>query len=157
MLHYRFAQESNVDLYYEWANDESVRSNSFNQSKIDYDSHVNWFLRKLNDKNCFFYLFFNEKKEAVGQVRIERTGNETIIGISIDALHRGHSYSCEMLKKSCNDFLEKYPLDKITAYIKIENTPSLKSFQKAGFRDLEEVIMESSKSFKLSYYLLESD
>ena len=157
MLHYRFAQESDVDLYYEWANDVSVRSNSYSQSKIDYDIHVNWFLRKLNNKNCFFYLFFNEKKEAVGQVRIEKKGNETIIGISIDTFHRGHSYSCEMLKKSCHDYLEKYPLDKITAYIKIENTLSIKSFQNAGFMDLQEVNFEGVKSCKLDYFFLEID
>ncbi len=157
MLHYRFAQESDVDLYYEWANDESVRSNSYNQSKIDYDSHVNWFLRKLNDKNCFFYLFFNEKNEAVGQVRVEKKENETIIGISIDSNHRGNSFSTEMLKKSCNDYLEKHPFDKITAYIKIENTASLKSFQNAGYKDLEEVNLEGSNSFKLTCCLFEKD
>jgi RimJ/RimL family protein N-acetyltransferase len=157
MLNYRFAQESDVDLYYEWANDESVRSNSYNQSKIDYDSHVKWFLKKLLDKNCFFYLFFNKKNEAVGQVRIEKKETETIIGISIDSNHRGNSYSTEMLKKSCNDYLEKHPFNKISAYIKIENTSSLKSFEKSGFRDLEEVIMESSKSYKLSYNLFERD
>ena len=102
-------------------------------------------------------MFFNEKKEAVGQVRIERKETETIIGISIDSNHRGNSYSTEMLKKSCNDYLEKHPYDKITAFIKIENTASLKSFQKAGYRDLEEVNLEGSKSFKLIYYLLERD
>lgn len=146
-LSFRYATETDVDLYFKWASDETVRLNSFNQSVIIYENHVNWFLSKLKDENCFFYLFMQEG-QPVGQVRIQK-GEETIIGISIDAAFRGKSLSSAMLKLACDDFLNKYPDDSIVAYIKVENIASYNSFKKAGFDKEEMVTVSGFRSFKL--------
>lgn len=146
-LSFRYATEADVDLYFKWANDEAVRLNSFNQSAIVYENHFNWFLSKLKDENCFFYLF-QQQGEPVGQVRIQR-GEETIIGISIAAAFRGKSLSSAMLMQACDDFLNRYPDEIIVAYIKVENIASYHSFKKAGFEDEGKVIVSGFNSFKL--------
>src|SRR5205085_124383 len=46
-LHFRFANEYDVDLYFRWANDPLVRTNSFNQAIVIYQDHVKWFQSKL--------------------------------------------------------------------------------------------------------------
>ncbi|MCW3083821.1 MAG: UDP-2,4-diacetamido-2,4, 6-trideoxy-beta-L-altropyranose hydrolase [Bacteroidetes bacterium] len=148
-LHFRFATEEDTDLYYKWANDPSVRANSFSQEKVIYEDHVRWFRLKLTSENCFFYLFSNDRDEPVGQVRIDKSGAEIVIGISIDEAFRGKSLAVEMLKKATGNYLQKFPEASITAYIKVENTSSLNSFRKAGFTNEENVEVQGCKSYKL--------
>lgn len=146
-LNFRFANVADVDLYFNWANDETVRSNSFNQNAITFDKHVSWFFEKLRDDTCFFYLFMN-KNEPVGQVRIQK-GDETVIGISIAAAYRGKSLATPMLQMACDDFHKKYPDESIVAYIKVENIASYTGFKKAGFADMEQVTVMGFTSYKL--------
>lgn len=147
-LHFRFATEEDVDLYYEWANDPAVRSNSYSSSAVIYENHVKWFREKLNNPDYFFYLFLNLSDVPVGQVRIVK-GPETIIGISIDPAFRGKSLGVEMLRMACEDFLNKHKKEEIIAYIKKENTASYFTFKKAGFSDEEVVMEQNCLSYKL--------
>jgi len=153
MLTFRPAQLSDADLYYAWANEDQVRQNSFNSAKISYEEHVAWFTKKLDDPHCSFYLFVNESQEPVGQVRIESKSSETVIGISVDPKQRGHSYAQEMLRSSCSDYLKKNPEKVITAYIKKGNEASLRSFEKAGFINREDVLVDKIPSYKLFFHL----
>ena len=147
-LKMRFAELMDADLYFKWANDTLVRKNSFNQTEIDFNQHVNWFKNKLNSENCFFYMFFDEKDNAVGQVRIDKSDEEIVIGISIDENHRGKSLGTIMLNQACNDYLSRFPLAVIIAYIKEENIASINQFSKAGFINTQSVMINECKSYK---------
>jgi len=148
-LHFRMAEYSDVDLYYQWTSDDLVRNNSFSTGTIAYDDHVNWFRSKVGSANCFLYLFLNDTGEAVGQVRIDKGSEEAVIGISIAEAFRGKSMGVEMLTGSTDDYLNKYPTDTIIAYIKVENVASNKSFIKAGFDNEEIVTYKDFKCYKL--------
>ncbi|MCX6295699.1 MAG: UDP-2,4-diacetamido-2,4,6-trideoxy-beta-L-altropyranose hydrolase [Bacteroidetes bacterium] len=148
-IHFRFAKESDADLYFNWTNDELVRSNSYNQNKVEYDNHIKWFLKNIISKDYHFYLFFNEDNMPIGQVRIAKNEKEVLIGISIDESFRGKSLGAEMIIKSTNDYLSRHDSDTITAYIKIENKASLSIFKKAGFSNEEITTEQGVKSYKL--------
>ena len=148
-LHFRFANENDSKLYFDWANDELVRENSFNKEPILHENHVKWFQSKLQSKDCFFYLFLNDENKPVGQVRIDKGGDEIIIGISIDKNFRGQSLGGILLEMASDDYLSKHPTATILAYIKKENTASLNIFMKAGFTNKETVIAHNSESYKL--------
>ena len=147
-LHFRFAKNEDVDLYFDWANDEIVRQNSFKQEPINYENHVKWFHSKVDSNSSYLYLFLNMNNEAVGQVRIEKSSEETIIGISIDKNHRGKSLGVEMLQQASSNFFETNPREIINAYIKQENIASYMIFQKAGFRN--ETLTENTYKLTLS-------
>lgn len=132
-IYFRKPEVKDLDLYFEWTNDELVRSFSYQTDKISYESHVNWFHSKLIDSNCFMYLFENENGEKIGQVRIQKNGPNAIIGISIDKNHRGKSYASKMIKLASEEFLKLNPSNVIEAYIKTSNESSIIAFQKAGF------------------------
>ena len=149
-LHFRFAEEKDTDLYFNWANDETVRSNSYNQEPIVYENHVKWFHSKLKSEECFFYLLLSQENKPAGQVRIDKSGDEVIIGISVDKDFRGYSLGAKMLIMACDDYLKKQPHATIVAYIKKENTASLNIFVKAGFTDIMEVTEHNSESYKLT-------
>jgi spore coat polysaccharide biosynthesis protein SpsF len=129
----RPAELSDVDLYYKWANDMLVRQNSFNSEEINYQQHVNWFKNKLNSSECYFFLFLNYQNIPIGQIRIDESNNEKIIGISIDENFRGRGYGVEMLNMACFHYLNKFPNEEIIAYIKESNIASINQFSRAGF------------------------
>jgi len=132
-IYFRKPEVKDLDLYFEWSNDDLVRSYSYQTAKISYASHVDWFHSKLNDPNCFMYLFENENAEEIGQVRIQKNELIAVIGISIDKNHRGKSYASKMIKLASEDFLKSNPSNVIEAYIKTSNESSIMAFQKAGF------------------------
>ncbi len=137
-----------TQLYFDWANDESVRNNSYSSNEIDFETHVNWFTSKLQDETCFMYLFQNENNEFIGQVRIQKQDDfSSIIGVSIDANQRGKSYANKIIEMASTDFLYKNNMNTIDAYIKEENIASAKGFEKAGFILKEMMNYENVKSF----------
>lgn len=147
-LKFRFAGLQDVDLYYTWANEPTVRENSYNQDEIRYEDHVNWFKKKLDSDNCRFYVFFDPADEPVGQVRIDE-GEEVVIGISIDTKQRGKNYAPQMLTMATDDYLKTNTSAVIVAYIKVSNQASYKSFKNAGFVGDEKVVVAGQESYKL--------
>jgi UDP-2,4-diacetamido-2,4,6-trideoxy-beta-L-altropyranose hydrolase len=148
-IRFRKAVLEDADLYYNWVNDQLVRANSFNSNPINYENHVKWFSNKLLSDTTNFYLFINESNTPVGQVRIETTSLETVIGISIAKDFRGLGLSTEMLIQATHDYLKKHPNSIIIAYIKIENISSYKSFLKAGFKQETIEMVDGTESYKL--------
>lgn len=145
----RKAKKTDLDLYFDWANDSDTRNNSFDSQTIDYQTHTNWFLRKIVDKNTLLLVFENEEQTPVGQVRIEQKSNENIIGISIDKNFRGLGLAVPMLEDSCKIFFEEFDEKLIHAYIKKSNLASVKSFKKADFQEEKELLIGNELSYLL--------
>ncbi|WP_232325857.1 GNAT family N-acetyltransferase [Spirosoma montaniterrae] len=132
-LTHRIAQPADSQLYFDWANDPDTRRQSFNSAPISFDTHTAWFTRKLTDANALLLLFENETGEPVGQVRFERGPNETVIGISVDAKHRGKGLASQLIERGCTVCREQWGAVTIHAYIKPENRASARAFERAGF------------------------
>jgi RimJ/RimL family protein N-acetyltransferase len=134
MLTFRKATLADTKLYFDWANDSSVREQSYNTNTIDFESHKKWFESKVEDDSCMLLLFQNEEKLNVGQIRIQKENEkEALIGISIAAEHRGKGLAKEMLFLASDYFLENNKGYLINAYIKEQNRSSKQAFEKAGF------------------------
>lgn len=137
-----------VLLFFNWANDEEVRSQSFSSQKINYEDHAKWFSARLEDECCLLLIFQKEERIDIGQIRIEKVNaGESIIGISISSEFRGFGYATEMLKQASELFLKKNPAFKINAYIKKSNLPSKYAFENAGFEFMEMLNYENFESF----------
>lgn len=148
-FHFRKANINDLLQYYEWANDEQVRLESYKSQKINIDIHTSWFVHKLNDKRCFLYLCENQNNIPIGQVRIEKQLDEkkAIIGLSIDKKFRGKGIASIILKGSISQFALENPNCIIDAYIKKTNTKSRSTFIAAGFHFVEELEYEGSESY----------
>lgn len=134
MLTFRKATLADTKLYFDWANDSSVREQSYSTNTIDFESHKKWFESKVEDDSCMLLLFQNEEKLNVGQIRIQKENEmEALIGISIAAEHRGKGLAKEMLFLASDYFLENNKGYLINAYIKEQNRSSKQAFEKAGF------------------------
>jgi RimJ/RimL family protein N-acetyltransferase len=134
MLSYRNANIDDLMLYFEWANEYSVRQQSFDSGVIDLKTHKRWFEKKINDEDCIMLIFQENEKNKIGQVRIQKVNiNEALIGISIANEHRGKGYAKEILSLGSKYFLEQNPEFIINAYVKETNLSSKYAFEKAGF------------------------
>jgi RimJ/RimL family protein N-acetyltransferase len=155
MLSFRKAESSDTLLYFNWVNDVVVREQSFGSNKISLEQHKSWFKSKLFDRDYYFFLFENEIKEPVGQVRIQKENlKEAIIGISIDHKHRGKGYSKKMLEMATESFFTENPYILINAFIKETNLSSKFAFQKAGFKFIKMIDFDGYRSF---HYLKQSN
>ena len=149
MLKFREATKQDVYLYFAWANDETVRKNSFQSTSITFENHERWFENKLNSPQTLLLVFEDEKNNPVGQVRFETQKEYALVGISIDINHRGKGYALEMLKQSSANYFERYPDNYLIAYIKKDNFASYKAFVSAGYELLNEVEEAGVLSYKL--------
>ena len=148
MLNFRNAKIDDIKLYYSWANDESVRKQSFNSKKIDFNEHKKWFESKIQDENCLMLIFIDSECIEVGQVRIQKEDKMVaIIGISIAKNQRGKGLAKEMLIKACDFFLKSNSEYSINAYIKETNLSSKYAFENAGFIFVDKIPYLNQFSF----------
>lgn len=148
LLRIRRATLDDTKLYFDWANDPSVREQSYKSSTIDFESHKKWFETKLKDDSCTLLVFQNQEKMNVGQVRIEKQNqHQAVIGISIAVEHRGKGYAEEMLYLASDYFAEINKGYLINAYIKEQNKSSKNAFEKAGFEFQNIINYENCSSF----------
>ena len=144
---YRNATIDDLDIYYKWANQPSVRMQSFNSELINFEDHVSWFKKKLNDTNCMM-LIFSIDEAKVGQVRFQEEDEEfSIINISISEEHRGMGYGVMILNIATEIYFSKYPKKLIKAYVKKENIASNTFFKNAKFILQDETNFNSIKSY----------
>ena len=142
-MNFRNAEEKDVRLVYEWANDPVTRSQSFNSDPIPYENHVVWFNSHLRDEDHMMLIFFNEENEAVGMVRFDNLEDHVVIGINIAPDQRGKSYASRILSKAVKHRRSEMP---VYAYIKEDNIASVKSFTRAGFQFKKKLLYNNINS-----------
>jgi RimJ/RimL family protein N-acetyltransferase len=127
----RPATIEDCDTYFAWANDPEVRVNSFNQNLIPYESHVEWFNKKLQQPNCLWVLAKSANTEVlVGQIRFEQHPNHTEIHYSVAKEHRGQSNGRRMIQMALSQ-ISTWP---VVAQVKQTNRASRNIFDKLDFQ-----------------------
>ncbi|HIP36660.1 MAG TPA: GNAT family N-acetyltransferase [Crocinitomix sp.] len=145
ILNIRKANKSDVNLIFDWINDQSVREASFNSEKIEYEKHLKWFNNKIEDKNFIFYIF-EYNKIPFSLVRFEINNFDSTIGILIDKGFRGKGLGVEVLILACENYFNENNND-ILAYIKKSNISSIKTFKRAGFKLFKETEVKNTPCF----------
>jgi RimJ/RimL family protein N-acetyltransferase len=121
---------NDAKLLFDWANDLQSRNNSFNSNPIEWDTHVIWLTEKLESPNNHIFLFHIENI-PIGVVKFEILENTTI-GVIVAPQQRGKGWGSKIIRMGCEQYWSNN-LHDILAYIKPENTSSIKAFEKAGF------------------------
>ena len=131
----RLVMQEDMDLLFEWANDDSVRQNSFSSEKILYEDHKKWFARLLERDDCRQYIYCLDE-EPIGQVRVTVEGDKAEIGYSICADKRGMGYGKKILKLVREQVKKDLPKVQIlVGRVKPENLASSKVFLDLGYEE----------------------
>jgi RimJ/RimL family protein N-acetyltransferase len=130
---FRRAGESDCKKVWDLSNDPVVRNASFSSDSIPWENHIQWFAAKLLDANCFFYIIETMDESFIGQVRYDIQDKQAIVSVALTSQYRGKGYASRVLYKSTQAIFESTTVDLIRAYIKPDNTVSLRAFTKSGF------------------------
>lgn len=131
----RKAELKDIDTYFLWANNESVRKNAINSEIIDYNDHIKWFKLKINNSQSFLYIF-EQGNSAIGQVRFDKSDSYYIVDYSVDENFRGKGYGTVILKLGLEQLLNDCKNNKhlkIKAQVKRNNKASCKVFENFNF------------------------
>lgn len=144
-MDFREISEEDIDIIYKWANDPVTRSQSYSDGNIKFEEHKEWFEEKVNNSNCCFLIFSNNNKK-IGLVRFDLKGRYWVVSINIAPSERGQGYSVRMLKKA-GKYLRERDNRPVHAYIKEQNTPSIKAFESVGYKREEKLKYKGSESY----------
>ncbi len=123
----RPANEKDMLLLFNWANDSDVRKNALNSEKIELENHKKWYLDKIKDLNSKIYIL--EKDDfPLGQIRFDKTDENWNIDYSIDKKYRGLGLGGTIIELGMEQLKEN-----LKAIVKIENVSSCKVFENLGF------------------------
>jgi len=142
---YRSARPEDVLLIYDWANDAVARKNSYFTESIALTTHQAWYEKKLQDPACVIYIAEINGAPA-GMIRYDLAAENSVVGISVASNFRGKGLAPAFLVDTASIYFKKH-VAPILAYIKQENTASVKSFEKAGYRLLRTEVVHGADSF----------
>ncbi len=143
-LFLRKASKDDCKFIWELSNSKPVREVSFTREPIPWEHHREWFDRTLADRNSFFCVAETAEGKPAGQVRFRMNGADATISTSLALEFRGRGYGSILIFEASSALFSCTRVKTVHAYIKNENKGSLKSFQKAGFRqtDLDKFALE---------------
>jgi len=152
-LSFELANSKDLMDVYILSNDTDVRKKSFNSNPISLEDHTKWFNSKIKDNNSVYYVIRNMKNNFVSQIRFDKIAgcNDWVVGISISPKYRGKKLSSMLLKSAISKLHINKNVTGVYAYVKEENIPSIRSFQKAGFMAVGKELVQGSESIKLRY------
>ena len=145
----RSATYDDCRVVWKWANEKETRKASFSQDPIPWDEHVRWFKENLADPARIFFIGTDDKDRPLGQVRYAVKGNQAVVSFSMAPEHRDRGYGSELLRLAALKLFRETAVTEIIAFVKAENTISLKAFRNAGFAKVEETLVQGVRSDKL--------
>lgn len=148
----REAQPDDARLIWEWANDPSVRANSFNPAPIPWEKHLSWYENKLASTATRFWLLIVDDK-PVGQIRYDkdREGKSAEISFSVAREHRGKGYGVELIGRTCQRACTELDVEEITALTFAENAASHQAFLRNEFKSSEIVTIDGRECYQLHW------
>jgi spore coat polysaccharide biosynthesis predicted glycosyltransferase SpsG/RimJ/RimL family protein N-acetyltransferase len=147
----RPVNNQDLELCYQWANDEAVRAQSYNQLSIPLAAHTSWFNNKLKDVCSYFYILeYNE--QPAGQIRFQVTGSEAIVGYLAGSSIRAKGFGATILAKGIEAFIRDYgkPVQ-IIGYVKKTNLASQRCFERLAFEKEETNTYPDSYKYTMNY------
>lgn len=134
-LCFRLARPEEVKKYFDWANDQATRQQSFQSEPIAFSQHEIWFNHQLVNKDAVL-LLMESYGEAFGQVRFKLTGDKATISYSLDKKARGKGLAKHLIIGGIAYLQNNHPrITSIEGFVKLDNHPSIKTFRRIGFQE----------------------
>ncbi len=131
----RKAVATDLAVTFEWASDKTIRMFSFTKSEITFENHINWFLGKINDEACYYYLA-EWQNNTVGSIRFDIKNEVAVISYLLSPGYHSQGLGIVLLKKGIESVLQEKnrSFSKISGLVMPQNFPSVKAFERLNFR-----------------------
>lgn len=148
----RQADEEDMDLIFQWANEPVVRKNSFTIDMITYEEHKEWYKNLLLNRNSKQYIYV-DKNQVIGQIRVVADGEQAEISYSVCMEKRCMGYGKVMLELLYKQVKQDFPwVKKLIARVKPDNIASKKVLMDIGYIEKYQVFETELYSNNLEKY-----
>jgi RimJ/RimL family protein N-acetyltransferase len=146
----RKAEIFDFEITYEWANDSKVRAYSYNKNKISHIEHSDWFLSRLDSKDCEYYILMYEGKPC-GSIRFDIEDEvKARINYLIDPKCTGQGLGTLILLEGLKYLQKNLPLiQRVYGFVLHDNIASKKIFKKLSFTKVSDNEIEVKYEKKL--------
>lgn len=129
----RVADMRDARSFWQLRNELSSRSNSLTGDEIDWDSHIDWFQRRLDDPQTRVYIL-EHGGSAAATVRFQpNAAGRTMTHIVVAPQFRGRGVAQHALQSTVPLALRDLQLTSVHAVIKKSNLASMQAFIKSGY------------------------
>lgn len=151
-LRLRPACPGDARLFWEWANDPTVRASAFSRDPIPWEGHLRWFEARLAAPGTRIWVFEVDGKPA-GQIRYDRDpdGRSAEISFSVARGQRGRGIGTEMIRRTCPLAVEELGVEEIVAVAFAENAPSYRAFLRCGFTTPGVIEIKGRSCYRLTW------
>ena len=136
----RKAEEKDVMLYLNWANEPEVRRNAINSQPIVEENHRKWFSSRLASKSTILLVGMWQQEE-VGQVRFDEHDGAWEIDYSVSPAFQRKGFGELLIRKGMEYLKQTTPqAECVIGMVKPENSSSIRVFQKLHFIEAEALV-----------------
>lgn len=141
-------------LVFRWANDPVAREASFHSEAIPQQVHRRWYEASLRGARLLHVVEL--ESEAIGVTRLDSVDGDddaAEVGIVLAPEHRGRGLALPTLL-ALHQLAQQARLRRLIARIRIDNLPSRRVFEKAGFTLAGEEIINGVSALRYTLELL---
>jgi len=132
-LQVRCARFQDAELLWQWANDPTVRANSFRPEPILLDGHIRWYREKLASPDTRIWILELDQV-PVAQIRYDRVHADTAeIAFSVVPDYRGRELGIRALVLTSGMACRELGVKRLKGVVFSSNEVSVRTFAKAGF------------------------
>ncbi len=154
LLTVRPVDEGDRRLLWRWANDPTVRANSFNPAPISWEAHCAWFARQMGAADVRFWLLAADGV-PVGHIRYDREGDSAILSYTVAPGERGQGFGTELLRRTAARACRELGVRRVSGVTFTANHASIRAFQKAGFQQAQPRVREDRPSLEFVWDYIE--
>lgn len=134
LLNLRPADIDDARCLFDWANTPESRAVSLKtNTEIAWDDHLAWFKERLSDPDTAIWIGSDSEGNNVGQIRLQRSGENQSIAIFVDRSFRQSGVASQLLRHALSEASFRWPTRTVIACVKTQNHASKQFFSKAGF------------------------
>jgi RimJ/RimL family protein N-acetyltransferase len=142
----RRARPGDCERVFVWANDPDTRKASFSSAPIPWEDHTTWFHKSLHNPNRLFFIAVDEEDRPAGFIRFDAENRDAVLSIAVAPEARGAGFGSELVLLGTKKLFDAAGCDAIHAYVKPDNAPSARLFQKTGFTELAETTVSGNRA-----------
>ncbi len=124
---------SDAQLLLTWANDSTVRAQSYSTDAISYEDHIRWLTKKLSNGKSFIYIA-SYQEQNIGMIRFDVDSECAMLSYLIDPSFRGKGLGKQIVSQGIKQLIAQTDFKgSILAHVKQNNIASAKIFDVLHF------------------------
>jgi UDP-2,4-diacetamido-2,4,6-trideoxy-beta-L-altropyranose hydrolase len=107
---------------------------SLPREAVAWERYMEWFRARLADPQSMLYTAMNRRGDPMGMVHCQLDGTRAVLSINVSSAFRGKGNGRKIVLLAIEELFRTSGVRTIDAFVRISNRPSIRLFERAGFR-----------------------